>query len=108
MTRALEKTQSKLVIVRNELAKHQKLLRNSKNHRKGKRVKLKGRFVYISQKVLEITQEAEAEASNHKGRRRRQKRSLSLELEDSADKVIENLLSDYGSDDIVVATRMAK
>jgi hypothetical protein len=72
MTRALETTQSELVTVRNELAEHQKLLRSRKYHRKGKRVKLKGRFVYSTQEVLAIAQESEAEVSNSKGRRQPQ------------------------------------
>ena len=80
MTRALETTQSELVTVRNELAEHRKLLQNRKYHRKGKRVKLKGRFVYSTQEVLAIAQEAEAEVVNNKGRRRSRKRSFSLEL----------------------------
>jgi len=46
ITHALETTQSELVTVRNELVEHQKLLRSRKYHRKGKRVKLKGHFVY--------------------------------------------------------------
>jgi uncharacterized protein YciI len=81
MTRALETTQSELVTVRNELAEHRKLLQNRKYHRKGKRLKLKGRFVYSTQEVLAIAQEPEAEASNNKGRRQSRQRSFSLELE---------------------------
>jgi hypothetical protein len=69
MTRALKTTQSELVTVRNELAEHQKLLTGRKYHTKGKRVKLEGRFVYNTQEVIEIAQEAEAEVSNNKGRR---------------------------------------
>jgi hypothetical protein len=108
MTRALETTQSELVTVRNELAEHQKLLRSREYHRKGKRVKLKGRFVYSTQEVLAIAQEAEAEVSNSKGRRQPQKRSVSLEIDSDEDDVIANVLSGYESDCIVVATRVNK
>lgn len=108
MTRALEATQSELVTVRNELAEHQKLVKNRKSQRKGKRVKLKGRFVYTTQEVLQIAQEAEAEVSSRKGRRRRRKRPISLEIEDNVDGVVESSLSDYESDCIVVATRVAE
>lgn len=108
MTNALETTQSELVTVRNELAEHQGLLRSRKYHRKGKRVNLKGRFVYSTQEVLAIAQEAEAEASNNKGGRQPRKRSVSLEIGSDEDDVIANVLSDYESDCIVVATRVNK
>jgi hypothetical protein len=108
MTRALEATQSELVTVRNELAEHRKLLQNRKYHRKGKRVKSKGRFVYSTQEVLAIAQEPEAEASNNKGRRQSRQRSFSLELGSDEDHVTANVLSDYESDCIVVATRVNK
>jgi hypothetical protein len=108
MTHALETTQSELVTVRKELAEHQKLIRSRRYHSKGKRVKLKGRFVYSTQEVLAIAQEAEAEVSNNKGRRRPQKRSVSLGIDSDEDDVIANVLSDYESDCIVVATRVNK
>lgn len=106
MTRALETAQSELVTVRNELAEHQKLLQSRKYNRKGKRVKLKGRFVYSTQEVLAIAQEAEAEPSRNKGRRQPQKRSVSLEIKSDEDDVIANVLSDYESDCIVIAARV--
>lgn len=108
MTRALETTQSELVTVRNELAEHQKILQRRRYHRKGKRVKLNGRFVYSTQEVLKIAQEAEAEVSNNKGRRQPQKRSISLEIGSDEEDVIANVFSDYESDCIVVATRVNK
>jgi hypothetical protein len=58
--------------------------------------------------VLAIAQEAEAEVSNNKGRRRPQKRSVSLEIDSDEDDVIANVLSDYESDCIVVASRVNK
>jgi hypothetical protein len=62
--------------------------------------------VYSTQEVLAIAQEAEAEVSNSKGRRQPQKCSVSLEIDSDEDDAIVNVLSDYESDCIVVATRV--
>ncbi len=60
MTRALGTTHSELVTIRNELAEHRELLQTCENYRNGKRVKLKGQFVFSTQEVLETAREAEA------------------------------------------------
>jgi hypothetical protein len=52
MTRALETTQSELVTIRKELAEQRVLLQTRKTRKTGKRVKLKGRFVFSSREVL--------------------------------------------------------
>jgi len=64
--------------------------------------------VYSTQEVLAIAQEAEAEVSNSKGRRRPQKRSISLEIDGAEDDGLTNVLSNYESDCIVVATSVNK
>jgi hypothetical protein len=64
--------------------------------------------VYSTQEVLALAQEAEAEVSNSKSRRQPQKCSVSLEIDSDRDDVIANVLSDYESDCIVVATRVNK
>ena len=105
MTRALETTQSELVTVQNELAEQRELLRKRKKHRSGKRVKLKGRFVFSTQEVLDIAMEAEAEVKCRKGHNRSSKRSISLEPGDNIENTFENVPSDSDSDCIVVAKR---
>jgi hypothetical protein len=67
MTRALETTQSELVTIRKELAEQRVLLQTRKGRKTGKRVKLKGRFVFSSREVLQIAKEAEEEAVAKKG-----------------------------------------
>ena len=81
ITRALETTQSELVAVRNGLTEHQRLLRSRKYNRNGKRVKLKGWFVYGTQEVLAIAQAVEVEVPNNKDRWQPRKRSVSLKSE---------------------------
>lgn len=46
MTRALETTQSALVTIQKELTEQRELLQTRKARKTGKRVKLKGRFVF--------------------------------------------------------------
>jgi hypothetical protein len=57
----------------------------------------------ISQRELRI---GAGQVSSHRDRQRLHKRQTSLEIEGDVDGVAENVLSDYESDCIVVATKM--
>ena len=103
MTRALETTQSALVTIQKELTEQRELLQARKARKTGKRVKLKGRFVFSTQEVLQITKEAEEASIAKKGRKRLRKRSISVEIEDDVESLFENIPSDSESDCIVVA-----
>lgn len=105
MTRAFEATQTELVTLRKELANTKKLLRTRKARKTGKRVALKGRFVFSTQEVLEIARQAEEETARKKGRKRRRQASLSPEIEEEVEEDLENNSSDDDSDCIVVAQR---
>jgi hypothetical protein len=61
MSRAFETTQSENVTLRRQLKEAEALLSTRKVRKKGKRVALKGRFVFSTQEVLEMVEEAEAE-----------------------------------------------
>ncbi len=52
MTRALETTQSENVTLRKRIAEQDQLLRTRKARKKGKRVALKGKFVFSTEEVL--------------------------------------------------------
>ncbi len=73
-------SQSKLVTIRKELAKQRELLQTRKSRKTGKRVKLKGRFVFSTTEVLEIAREAGEATAAKKGRERLRKRSISVEM----------------------------
>jgi len=105
MTRALETTQSALVTIQKELTEQRELLQTRKARKTGKRVKLKGRFVFSTQEVLQITKEAEEASVAKKGRKRLHNRSISVEIEDDVENLFGNVHSDSESDCIVVAEK---
>ena len=105
MTRALETTQSELITIRKELTEQRELLQTRKKRKKGKRVALKGRFVFSTQEVLDIVKEAEEETAAKKSRKRPRKRSISVEIEEDEGDELENVSSDSESDCIIVAKR---
>jgi hypothetical protein len=105
MTRALETTQSELVTIRKELAEQRELLQTRKKHKKGKRVALKGRFVFSTQEVLDIVKEAEEDTAAKRSRKRPRKRSISVEIEEDEENELENVSSDSESDCIIVAKK---
>ena len=105
MSRAFEATQSELITLRKRIAEQDKLLRTRKARKKGKRVALKGRFVFTTEEVLQIAREAEEETAAKKGRRRPPKRSVSVEIEENEENVLEDVSSDSESDCIIVAKR---
>jgi peptidoglycan hydrolase CwlO-like protein len=105
MTQALETTQSELVTLRKELAEQRELLQTRKTRKKGKRVALKGRFVFSTTEVLQIAKEAEEETAAKKGRKRPRKRSISVEIMEDWENVPENVSSESESDCFIVAKK---
>jgi len=103
MTLAFETTQSTLITIQKQLAEQQELLQKRKNRTTGKRVKLKGRFVFSTAEVLQIAKEAEEVTAAKKAGRKRKARPISLEIEDEVEDVLNSDPSDSGSDCIVVA-----
>lgn len=105
MTRALETAQNALITIQKELAEQRELLRTRKSRNAGKRVRLKGRFVFSTAEVLKLAKEAEEAAGEKKRRKQPRKRSISAEIEGDAESVFENSPSDSESDRIVVAAK---
>ena len=105
MTRAFEATQSELTTLRKRIAEQYELLHTRKARKRGKRVALKGRFVFSTEEVLQIAKEAEEGTAATKGRRRPHKRSVSIEIEESGDKVLDNISSGSKSDCNIVAKK---
>ena len=103
MTLALETSQSENVLLRKQLADTQALLQKRKERKKGKRVALKGRFVFSTQEVLDIAKAAEAETANKKGKNKASKKAKPLLYEGSDDEIIEIGDEDSDSDCIMVA-----
>lgn len=105
MTHALETAQSELVTLRTEMAELRKLLQTRKVRKKGKRVALKGKFVFSTQEVLEIAKAAEEETTAKNGRKRRRAPSVDPQHGEVEEQVLETVSSDSKSDWIVVATK---
>jgi hypothetical protein len=104
ITRALEKAQSENVTLRDELAAQGQLLGNCQNHRKGRRVSLKGKFVLSVNEVLGIARETEANSAREKHRQRLRQRSIGIEVSEDGFDMFEKTFGVSGSDRIVLAT----
>lgn len=105
MTQALEMTQSENVTLRKQVKEQQELLDMRKGQKRGKRVALKGKFVFSTEEVLRIVEEAEAETAAKKARKRPRQSLPEKASNEKEEEEIENLASDSDSDCIVVAMR---
>ena len=103
LTYAFESTQSENVILRKALADTQALLRKRKERKKGKRVALKGRFVFSTQEVLEVARAAEIETAKKKAKNKSSRKSKAKIVIEDNDSDIEIVSSDSDSDCITVA-----
>lgn len=105
MTRAFEAASSENVTLRKQVKEQAELLHARKARKKGKRIALKGRFVFSTQEVLDIARSAEAESSKKNSTTTSKKRKVKKSLEAEANRELDVVLSDSGSDCIVVSMR---
>jgi hypothetical protein len=105
LTRAFEATCSKNATLRKENAEQRELLKIRKNRTTGKRVALKGKFVFSTQEVLKTAREAEKAIANKTSCKRRCKVSIDVENEREQENTLEHVSSDSDSDCIVVMQR---
>ena len=63
VTQAYELTHRELIAGRRQNSKLQEILHKRKDRKKGKRIAAKGKFVFTTQKVLEVVQKAEVETA---------------------------------------------
>jgi hypothetical protein len=101
---AFERATSKVAILRKENTELRELLRIRKERKKGKRVAIKGKFVFNTQEILELVEEAEAEASERKLKKKRTTKATTPEIESEEEEDIEEDISESGSDCIIVAS----
>jgi hypothetical protein len=101
---ALERITSKNALLQKENAEYRKLLRVRKERKKGKRVAIKGKFVFNTQEILELVEKAEVEASKGKAKKRRTTKATTPEIEEEEEEDIEEDISESESDCIVVAS----
>jgi hypothetical protein len=101
---ALERTTSENALLRKEVTEARELLRVRKERKKGKRVVVKGKFVFNTKEILELVEEAEVEASRGKSKKRRIARAITPEIEDEGEEDIEESIYESESDCIIVAS----
>jgi hypothetical protein len=102
---ALERTHSENILLRQENAEARALLRVRKERKTGKRVAIKGKFVFNTQEILEVVEKAEVEAAKKKAKKKRTTRKRTPETESEVDEVTEDSPSDFDDDCIIVAAR---
>lgn len=103
ITQALEMRNSELTTIRKENSAQKELLHIRKSRKKGKRIALKGRFIFSTQEVLEIAKQAEEETSMKKTRKRPRATSINEEIEEQEDDILDNHSSDSEISCIIVA-----
>jgi signal recognition particle subunit SEC65 len=105
MSRAFELTHSDDITLRKQLKEAEGLLSTRKIRKTGKRVALKGKFVFSTQEVHKLVEEAEAETARKQSRKQPRKRKPSGKVVIEDNEVSEELSSASDSDFIVVAMR---
>ena len=91
------------MILRKRLANAETLLRARQQRKNGKRIKLKDKYVFSTQEVLDIAKEAEVQASHKKSRRQSRKLVDTMKIDSDEEEVFDDGSSEYESDCIVVA-----
>ena len=97
LTSTLEKSNSEKALLRKENEEQRVLLRDRKERVKGKRVAIKGKFVFNTQGILEVVAKAEAESSK--------KKPSTTKFRDEVEDILEEVESEGESDCIIVASR---
>jgi len=79
---------SKNATLRTEVIKQRERLQTRKKRITGKRVALKGKLVFGTQKVLEMAREAEKVTADKTARTQRRKRRTAVELDEQENQVV--------------------
>ena len=88
-----ETQNTELNLIQKQLKKKDMLLKSQKTHKRGKRVRLEGKFLYSSQKVLEIAQEAETKKVVKQPRRWPHKQPIEEIEEEEEENTLEDSIS---------------
>ena len=98
----IESIYTKLITARKEFKLIKKILNIRKKRTKGKRVALEGKFVFFTQKILDIARAAETKAEMKKKRKQPRKRTINKTLDEEEAETLENESSSSDSDCIIV------
>ena len=97
MTRALEGIQSELVTLWKRVAKQDKLLHTRKVRKTGKRVALKGKFVFTTEEVLKIAKQAEEAVEAQKGQKSTKQQLISVQIPENKENILDYVYIDSES-----------
>ena len=102
----VEFTHAELITVRKEFELTKKIFSTRKKCTKNKRIALENKFVFFTQKVLNIAHATEAKTEMKKKHKQPRKRAINEILDEKEIKVIKTESQSSDSDCIVVARRM--
>ena len=103
MAQAYETTHAELLAARRLIVEQQELLNRRKQRTKGKRVALKGKFVFSTKEILKIARDAEAATAARSSKKRPYKRKIDQVDDDPEEEASGSDSSSSLSDYIVVA-----
>ncbi|KAG9246840.1 hypothetical protein BJ878DRAFT_416120, partial [Calycina marina] len=103
VTKLLERQNAELIVLRRENEEQKALLQRRKTHKKGKRIKLQGEFVFSTADVLKIAREAEEKPVAKRPRVRPRKRPIEeVEEEEGPEKVCSDSAESECEEEVVV------
>ena len=105
VTRMTETLTAENTLLRQQCQGQEELLKARKSHKRGKRVRLEGEFVYSTTKVLEVAREAEKARLSKRPRRRPRRRVVIKSDSEDEDKVSGCSSSSFGDGISVVVPR---
>lgn len=88
VTQLLERQNAELTVIRKELEEQRAVLQRRNTHKKGKRVRLQGEFVFSTADVLQIAQEAEEKLVAKRPRGRPRKRPIKEVEEEEEEEIV--------------------
>ena len=96
-----ERLTTEVTLLQRQTQEQGDLLKARKSHKRGKRVRLEGEFVYSTEKVLEVAREEEEERAAKKARTRR-RRQPSIKSEDEEEEEDSEYIFGSSDNDVVV------
>ncbi|KFY29173.1 hypothetical protein V491_00149, partial [Pseudogymnoascus sp. VKM F-3775] len=105
VTRLLERQNAELVVLRKEVQEHKAILQRRNTHKKGKRVKLQGEFVFSTADVLKIAREAEEKLVAKRPHGRPHKRPIEEVEEEEEEELVLSSSADLDSEGSVIVCR---
>lgn len=105
MTQLLKRQNAELTVIRKELEEQRAVLQRRNTHKKGKRVRLQGKFVFSTANVLKIAQEAEKKPVAKRPRGRPRKRPIQEVEEEEEEEEVLSSSADSESEGSVIVVR---